>query len=248
MNRRDFVRRVGTGAMAASALLAGAAGAAGLRRAVVAGQAVAPLGAGWLALDAAAGRVTAYDAAGGVRWTRAGLGLPRAAVAWGDAVAVSDAQGVLHLLAARDGADQARLVGFAQPWGVAVVDGDLWVADRLAHEVVAVTRAGARRVVASGLNAPAGMAAAGRGAWVADGGNARLVRLAASGEITKEIKHLEDWRPRDVAVEGDRVVAASAIPAAVWTFDRQGRLVDEWRPDGLPQAVAVTDRLVVGVA
>ena len=221
MNRRMFAG--GLGAVLAASAVWGPGAVARAGRAPMEVDRVA-LGAGWLRLYPAEGRVVAHGADGGVRWERSGLGLPRAAVVAGDRVWVSDAHGWVHGLDLQ-GNLVDRLAGFHQPWGLVARPDGLHVADRLGHQIVVVGPTGGRRTYGDGLNGPAGLAADGDRTWVADGGHERVVCLDRAGRLIQELRAPFLWRPRAVAVVGDRIHTHAAVPAVEVVFQRGGRVL-----------------------
>ena len=78
----------------------------------------------------------------------------------------------------------AHYGNFAEAQGMARLGGELFVADRLAGEVTAISLAtGARRVVTSGLRSPWGLRAYGGMLQVAEAGRHRIVSLSPSGDL-----------------------------------------------------------------
>lgn len=253
MHRREFLQRSRTGVVAASALCLApsALAAAELRRSVSQGStAVARAGGGRLVVDPDAGEVVAFAARGREVWRVGGLARPVAVADWRGRTFVSDALAGEVVVIDAGGAVVDRWRGLDQPRGVAAGPDGLFVAESFAHRIRVFDPTGRIRwSLGTRLNAPRGLAFDGTALWVADSGNARVVAFVGDREVAA--RRVDGWVPRDVAVDdAGGLHVASAIPNAVWSFSRAGRLVGRWAPaTGLARSVDLEGSVLsVGVS
>lgn len=166
----------------------------------------------WVA-DSLAGTVVEVDLAkGSQRIVDSGLQRPTGVARIGDRTYVSDTDaGILYVL--RGGDRVALAEGLSLPTHLApAADGDVLVLESSGlTRVDALT--GARTPVATGFGQPAGLASAGRFAWVSDPARGEIVEVhLGTGERTPILQRSapSEWVPERAAVQGDQALVTGS--------------------------------------
>ena len=150
-------------------------------------------------------------------------GVVCAVTAWEEGLAVGYGGGVVVLDSA--GRRLFALEGFAEPGGLAVAGGRLYVSDRAEGSVTAVDLATqSRRLLARHLRSPAGLTHANGALFVAESGAHRIVRVEASGARVYAGLGFEGLR--EGSALGEALFAqpedVAWLDGALWTVDAEG--------------------------
>jgi len=159
----------------------------------------------------------------------AGLARPVHAVALGDELLISeaDAHRVIRVDPNAPDVRTAVAADMSEPAGLAVADGDVFVADRVAGTILQIADGGAvlaaPRQVAEGLEGPEGIAAAAGSLYVIEAGAGRLTRIdLSSGTRAALLTNIETHETLfdGIALDADsRIYLTAKRAAEVWVLD-----------------------------
>ncbi len=163
---------------------------------------------------------------------------PGAVAAQGDSVWVAPSTGLLTRLSAANGHIAQQVDPNANPAGIAISDGTVWLSDTEANNVVQVDRSGLLTPIAVG-NGPTGVAVGRGGVWVADSLDDSVVRIdPATQSVTATIR--VGRSPTGVAFGAGSVWVANSGDGTVSRIDPSTyRVQATIVVGGSPQAIAV---------
>jgi peptide/nickel transport system substrate-binding protein len=165
---------------------------------------------------------------------------PGGIAAQGDSVWVAPATGLLTRLDAKTGAQAQQLDPNANPGGIAIGEGAIWISDTEANNVVRVDPTGLSTPIAVG-NSPTGVTVGAGGVWVVDSLDDAVVRIEpGTRSVTATIP--VGRSPAGVAFGAGSVWVANRGDGTVTRIDpHTDRVQATIAVGGSPQALTIAD-------